>query len=67
MKSEATNVSVRINCNQCKHFFVTWDPAFPRGCRSYGLKTSGIPSADVQRASGKPCMAFEPKIAKQAP
>lgn len=48
----------RVNCFHCKHYYVTWDPSFPRGCKSYGIKTSALPSAAVLSASGKPCMAF---------
>nr|WP_072328796.1 MULTISPECIES: uracil-DNA glycosylase [unclassified Paenibacillus] len=65
MKTGADKLSkgqpVKINCLQCKHYFVTWDPQFPRGCRSYGVKTSQMPSALVYRSSGQPCLTFEMK------
>ncbi|MED4600164.1 uracil-DNA glycosylase [Paenibacillus validus] len=53
--------TTRINCYKCKHFYVTWDPNFPRGCRSYGIKTSELPSSLIRRSSGKPCLTFEEK------
>nr|WP_090667678.1 uracil-DNA glycosylase [Paenibacillus tianmuensis] len=53
---------MKINCLKCKHFYVTWDPGFPRGCRAYGFKTTDMPSALVMRSSGKPCLSYEEKI-----
>ncbi|MBB3114769.1 hypothetical protein FHS18_006929 [Paenibacillus phyllosphaerae] len=56
-----TEGNQRINCMKCRHFYVTWDPQFPRGCRAFGFKTHALPSATVLSSSGKPCMNFEPK------
>lgn len=50
-----------VNCFQCIHFYTTWDPANPRGCRAYGFKTKMMPSIVVKRSSGMECMKFEPK------
>lgn len=47
------------NCLKCRHFFVTWDRRFPRGCRIFGVKSRGLPSASVFRATGRHCPAFE--------
>ncbi|MCZ8511311.1 uracil-DNA glycosylase [Paenibacillus filicis] len=47
---------------KCKHFYVTWDPAFPRGCRAYGFKTVELPSAVVLRSSGQHCQSYETKL-----
>jgi hypothetical protein len=47
------------NCLQCRHFFVTWDTTFPRGCRVFEVKTRELPSRVVYRATGKHCPAFE--------
>ena len=51
----------RIDCMKCRHFFVTWDPSMPRGCRAFGFKTRGLPSSSVLASSGQPCMMFERK------
>jgi len=51
----------RINCFKCKHFYVTWDKNFPRGCKAMGFKTKRIPSEDVYRSSGMDCLNFEKK------
>lgn len=52
---------VRIDCMKCKHFFVTWDPNMPRGCRAFGFKTRSLPSVEVLSSSGQPCMSYERK------
>lgn len=48
------------NCLQCEHFYVTWDPRFPRGCRMFGIKTPRIPSRVVFETTGNHCPAFTP-------
>lgn len=52
----------KISCFKCKHFYVTWDPVSPKGCRAYGFKTHEIPSQVVMRDSGHDCLSFEEKI-----
>ena len=47
-------------CHLCAHYFVTWKPDRPRGCRAFGFETSAVPSAVVRASSGKPCQLFEP-------
>jgi hypothetical protein len=51
----------KIDCFQCRHFFVTWDKKFPRGCRALGFKSKGMPSQMVFQASGMQCLKFERK------
>ncbi|OME88062.1 uracil-DNA glycosylase [Paenibacillus sp. FSL A5-0031] len=55
------NTNERIDCLKCKHYFITWEPSAPKGCRAFGFKTSVLPSIMVFRSSGKPCMHFETK------
>ncbi|MCD1258333.1 uracil-DNA glycosylase [Paenibacillus athensensis] len=57
--------TAKINCLSCKHFYVTWDPQFPRGCKAYGFKTKHLPSAEVLSSTGKPCLSYEDKRAKR--
>jgi len=38
---------------------VTWEPAYPRGCEVFGIKTRNLPSAEVFAATGTHCPAFE--------
>ncbi|RDG32717.1 hypothetical protein DV872_07340 [Oceanispirochaeta sp. M1] len=47
------------DCLKCEHFFVTWDPAFPRGCRVFGIKSRQIPSLEVKKATGRQCPSFK--------
>lgn len=51
----------RIDCMKCRHFYVTWDRRFPKGCKAFGFKTQNLPSLTVFTSSGKPCMNFEVK------
>jgi hypothetical protein len=52
------------DCLKCMHFYVTWDPAFPRGCRIFQIKTRNMPSWDVRSATGRACPAFEARTGK---
>lgn len=54
----------RINCFQCRHFFISWDKAFPNGCKIFGFKTKQMPSVAVKQASGAECAAFQQKDSK---
>ncbi|PJN91061.1 uracil-DNA glycosylase [Bacillus sp. mrc49] len=51
----------RVNCMLCRHFYVTWDPNFPKGCRAFQFKTANLPSLDVFRSSGQVCLEFTAK------
>jgi hypothetical protein len=51
----------KVDCFQCKHFFVTWDKKFPRGCRALRFKSEEMPSSLVYQASGMECLRFEKK------
>lgn len=54
----------KINCIKCKHFYTTWDPKFPRGCKAFNFKTHTIPSVTVFQSSGSDCMKYEEKLKK---
>ncbi|MBF0161691.1 MAG: uracil-DNA glycosylase [Magnetococcales bacterium] len=55
-----------IDCQRCRHFHVTWDPQFPRGCRAMGFKTSQWPWMEVLRSSGEPCLNFQEKAKEES-
>ncbi len=57
-KSRRSNV----NCFKCKHFYITWDKNFPRGCRALNFKSQNVPSQVVFQSSGFPCLCFEKKV-----
>jgi len=52
------------DCFKCAFFQITWDKAFPYGCRAMGFKSRQIPSQEVLRTSGMPCLSFRPKPAR---
>jgi len=51
----------RINCRQCRHYFVTWENTKPHGCKAYGFKSAQIPSMVVFQSSGQACALFQQK------
>lgn len=51
----------KINCYQCKYFYVTWDYQFPKGCKAFQFKGKTLPSIEVKKASGKECLKFVQK------
>jgi len=55
----------RIDCRKCRHFYVTWEAAFPNGCGLFGFKAKTMPSLTVWEATGKPCENFEEKPRKK--
>ncbi len=44
---------------KCKHYYSTFDPVLPRGCKLYGMKTAQFPEIIVKRESGSDCLGFE--------
>lgn len=53
-------------CRACVHHYITHDPGFPYGCRAMRFKSRRMPSLEVKKASGQPCLRFAPKL-RQAP
>jgi hypothetical protein len=53
--------TVRIDCFQCRHFYVTWDPDHPKGCRALAFKSKELPGTVVFRSSGMECLQFAKK------
>jgi hypothetical protein len=49
------------NCLTCTYFKVSWDPAYPRSCTVFGIKTRNMPSAEVFAATGIHCPSYERK------
>lgn len=56
---------MKIDCRKCKHYYVTWDPNNPMGCRKFGFKSRIMPSEVVYQSSGAPCNGFESKIVQK--
>jgi hypothetical protein len=51
----------KVDCFQCIHFSITWEPRRPRACKFFGFKTAGMPSVVVLNSSGSPCEGFQQK------
>lgn len=51
----------RLDCFKCRHFYVTWDEFFPKGCKALSFKSREMPSAVVLKSSGLDCQMFEAK------
>lgn len=49
-------------CVKCMHYYVTYDPAKPYGCRAMGFKSRRLPAQVVYAASGLVCQLFALKI-----
>ncbi len=47
------------DCRKCKHHYVTYEAAWPAGCRAFDFKCKGIPALAVRESSGEACQAFE--------
>jgi len=59
---------MNITCHQCIHYYVTWDPQFPHGCRIMEFKSQQMPNIEVRRTMhGKGCLLFEVKKVKISP
>ncbi len=54
-------MNTNINCRQCRHYFLTWEPRTPHGCRLMGFKSRFLPATLVFQSSGEECRAFSPK------
>ncbi len=52
---------MRVNCKSCCHYYITWDPRHPYGCRGFKIKSKENPAQLVLRNSGKQCQLFEVK------
>lgn len=57
----------RPNCMACLHFYVTYEPAFPYGCRALGFKSAQYPAITVFASSGMHCQLFAQKSAAKPP
>lgn len=50
-----------IDCFACIHFFITYDQAFPYGCKAAGFKSCTLPCKDMYANSGISCQLFQEK------
>ncbi|QFY42798.1 hypothetical protein F6R98_09340 [Candidatus Methylospira mobilis] len=51
----------RPDCNNCTHYYITYDANFRYGCRAFGFKSRQLPAVEVIEASGEQCHCFQKK------
>jgi hypothetical protein len=51
----------RPHCAKCAHYFITYDPRFPYGCRAMNFKSRVLPQTEVEAVSGMDCQLFQPR------
>jgi hypothetical protein len=51
----------RVNCFLCRHFFITYDPNFPYGCKAAGFRSRNLPAEEVFISSGMQCLLYAEK------
>lgn len=51
-------MEMKIVCQKCKYYYVTWEPNKPHGCKAYGFKSASIPSNVVKQSSGTECSFY---------
>ncbi|MDR0882241.1 MAG: uracil-DNA glycosylase [Candidatus Adiutrix sp.] len=56
---------LQVNCRHCRHYYITWQPKNPHGCRAMGFMSRLTPSAYVYQSSGRACQMFAPKTTIQ--
>ena len=54
----------KVNCRDCRYYYITFDANAPYGCRIYGFKAKITPSLAVYQSSGMHCTLFQPKEEK---
>jgi hypothetical protein len=57
-------VQAAVDCHKCEHYYVTWDKAFPHGCKRIGFKSKRHPCIDVRVNSCRPCLLMERKAGR---
>lgn len=51
----------QVNCMACRHFYITYEPSHPYGCRALGFKSKELPCRVVYVSSGMECQSFSKK------
>ena len=52
------------DCLKCRHFYITWSPGTPNGCRRFGIQCKDSPTKIIASAGLGDCQGFEPKAKK---
>ena len=49
------------NCHNCIHFYITYRPKFPNGCKAFGIISAKVPYLKIKKISGTNCAMFSKK------
>jgi len=55
----------KVRCSDCAHYFITYNPTFPHGCRAVGFKSKVLPDRAVAAHSELPCQFFTAKARRR--
>ncbi|ACT48957.1 hypothetical protein Mmol_2055 [Methylotenera mobilis JLW8] len=64
MTNDSTHLDTKL-CSRCVHYFITYQPNFPYGCKALNFKSRRLPCSEVYEASGKNCLMFAKKPTPQ--
>lgn len=54
-----------IHCRQCKHYYITFKPRTPMGCRIFAIESKALPCRVIKEQSGEDCKGFSLKVKKE--
>lgn len=60
------NQNTIIKCLKCRHYYATFDPIAPRGCKLYKFKSAIMPYILVKNSTGSDCTSFEERPSRDA-
>lgn len=46
---------------KCKHYYTSFNPNTPRGCRLFGFESQVMPFVLVKQSTGADCSEFSPR------
>jgi len=52
---------MKKGCGNCQHYFITYDPKKPWGCRKFNFKSAFLPNYIVKNSSGMDCAYYKLK------
>jgi len=62
MVNDSNHLDTKL-CSRCAHYFITYKPSFPYGCRALNFQSKRVPCSEVFEASGTNCLMFTKKPA----
>jgi hypothetical protein len=63
-RKDQNKQETEVNCFSCSHFYITYEPDFPYGCRAVSFKSRLLPAKVMYVYSGIGCQLFKEKHEK---